>query len=156
LREERKRVTQLEKAITRLRRNPSSSATKAPKGGGQWAGKIARLRKTHHLSQKAMALLVGVSLNTVWLWEQGRTSPRAAQASKIQELSGLSAASLKTRLKKVGLQEGRSKPGRKPGKVAKKPTKKPTKKAKAAKKPAKKAKTAKKPTRKAVKKTAKK
>jgi len=167
LREERKRVAQLEREVAKLLRAPAAS--KPPKSGGgktkasatktsgDWNAKVTRLRKKHKLSQKALAMLLGVSLNTVWMWEQGRTSPRAAQASKIEELLALGDTAIKNRLQKVGLSEGRSKPGRKPGKAsAKKAAKKPAKKAKAAKKPvkkaAKKAKAAKKPVKKAAKK----
>ncbi|MHC4379607.1 MAG: helix-turn-helix domain-containing protein [Planctomycetota bacterium] len=107
---------------------------------------VTKLRKQHGLSQDALGKLLGVGLNTVWLWEQGRTKPRAKQEVAMGELAGLSALALKRRLTAVGLKHGRNKPGRKKGstnavlakkrstgknaakKVAKKTTKKTTKK----------------------------
>jgi len=76
---------------------------------------VTRLRKQHSLSQGALATLLGVGLNTVWLWEQGRTKPRAKQQEAMAELAGLSEAAMKRRLAKVGLKTGRNKPGRKKG-----------------------------------------
>lgn len=112
---------------------------------------VGGLRKKHNLSQGSLAKLLGVGLNTVWLWEQGRTRPRAKQQEGLDEIAGLSGLALKRRLAAVGLSTGRNKPGRKPGSTKAKLAEK-----KAAKKTAKKA-TAKKPTRKkATKKAAKK
>lgn len=117
---------------------------------------VTRLRKQHGLSQGALAKLVGVGLNTVWLWEQGRTKPRAKQEAALTELAGLSALAMKRRLTQVGLQVGRNKPGRKKGSTnavlakkrssAKKTAKKATKK-KAAKKKVRRKATTKKATR---------
>ncbi|MHC4837857.1 MAG: helix-turn-helix domain-containing protein [Planctomycetota bacterium] len=117
LREEKRRVARLEKELARR-------GTGSPAAATDWAGKLAGLRARHDLSQRAVAELLGVSLNTVWMWEQGRSRPRAAQAEGLEELGGLSAAALKRRLKAVGLEEGRAKPGRKPKAAAAKPARK--------------------------------
>jgi transcriptional regulator with XRE-family HTH domain len=83
---------------------------------GTWkASAVSSLRKKHKLSQGALAKLLGVGINTVWLWEQGRNNPRAKQQAGIKELSGLSGLAMRRRLAAVGLSEGRSKPGRKAG-----------------------------------------
>lgn len=168
LREEKKRVKDLERQVAQLSKSLVSGATKtasapaaaASSAKSKWQGStVTNLRKKHQLSQNALAKLLGVGINTVWLWEQGRTNPRAKQQDGILALEDLSGLQIRRRLAKVGLGEGRSKPGRKPGSknkkeaVVKKATKKTTKKV--AKKATKKAvkKVAKKVTRKTAKKT---
>lgn len=114
---------------------------------------VGDLRKQHHLSQGSLAALLGVGLNTVWLWEKGRTRPRVKQQEGLDEVANLSALQLKRRLTAAGIKEGKSKPGRKPGstkavlaakKAKKKPVRKAVKKRVSAKKVARKKKTNKK------------
>lgn len=137
---EQKRVSQLEKELVRLRSAKGLPARKTAaskaKSKVKSAGLIRDLRSKHDLSQRAVSLLTDVSLNTVWLWEQGRTNPRAAQAAKLDTLLKLGPTAMRNRLAKVGLKEGKSKPGRKvgSGKKAKKKTAKRSKKASRAKK----------------------
>lgn len=84
-------------------------------GSARWSpALVKRIRKTHRLSQTALAMMVGVGLNTVYLWEKGLTRPRAGAAARVAELAKASAADVKRRLRKVGLTEGMKKPGRKP------------------------------------------
>ncbi len=137
---EQKRVSQLEQELVRLRSakglpSRKTAASKA-KSKVKSAGLIRDLRSKHALSQRAVSLLTDVSLNTVWLWEQGRTNPRAAQAAKLETLLQLGPTAMRNRLAKVGLKEGKSKPGRKvgSGKKAGKKTAKRAKKASKAKK----------------------
>jgi transcriptional regulator with XRE-family HTH domain len=166
LREEQKRVKDLERQVAQLNKNIQkggaaaakavSAPAAAPAGNKRaWNGStVTNLRKSHQLSQNALAKLLGVGINTVWLWEQNRTSPRAKQQEGIAALCELSSLQIRRRLTKVGLTEGRSKPGRKagsknkPAAVAKKATGKVAKKTKA--------KVAKKTTKKTVRKASKK
>lgn len=97
---------------------------------------VKRIRKTHNLSQTALALMVGVGLNTVYLWEKGLTKPRAAAKARVEELAKADVRDVQRRLRKVGLTEGMKKPGRKPKALAAKAGKSAKKKAKAARKPA--------------------
>ncbi len=76
---------------------------------------VKQIRKRHQLSQTALALMLGVGLNTVYLWEKGITQPRAGARAKIRELSKSGDAEMAKRLRKIGLNEGMKKPGRKPG-----------------------------------------
>jgi len=127
LRVEKKRVQDLQRQITQLEKNirkggssMSAASVAAPatstSSKRNWSGStVTGLRKKHQLSQSALAKLLGVGINTVWLWEQNRTSPRVKQQDGIMELVELSALQVRRRLTKVGLVEGRSKPGRKPG-----------------------------------------
>lgn len=124
---EQKRVNLLEKELVRLRQTKglparTTAAAKA-KTKVKSAGLVRDLRSKHALSQRAVSLLTDVSLNTVWLWEQGRTSPRAAQANQLESLLQLGPAAMRNRLAKVGLKEGKSKPGRKAGSGKKAPKK---------------------------------
>lgn len=124
---EQNRVNQLEKELVRLRKAKGlpakTTASAKAKTKVKSAGVVRDLRSKHALSQRAVSLLTDVSLNTVWLWEQGRTSPRAAQANQLQSLLQLGPTAMRNRLAKVGLKEGKSKPGRKAGSGKKAPKK---------------------------------
>ena len=99
-----------------------SSAAKARNhaAGGRWSPSVVKqLRKRHQLSQTALARMVGVGLNTVYLWEKGLTQPRAGVRARVLRLTRSSAAEVKAGLRKVGLKEGMKKPGRKPKRGAK-------------------------------------
>lgn len=130
---------QIESLTTKLNKVLDQKASPIRAAGSTFlSATVTRLRNQHSLSQGALATLLGVGLNTVWLWEQGRTKPRAKQQEAMTELAGLSAAAMKRRLTKVGLKTGRNKPGRKKGSTnavlakkrstAKKTAKKATKK----------------------------
>ena len=142
LQAERIRVRDLERQVNSLTKQMNRvSAEKAafvPQVRSAFrSSTVGDLRKQHHLSQGSLAALLGVGLNTVWLWEKGRTRPQVKQQEGLDALSAMSALQLKRRLTAAGIKEGKSKPGRKPGstkaklaarKAALKPAKKPTKK----------------------------
>lgn len=91
------------------------SASSARGAAARWSpALIKRIRKSHNLSQTALALMVGVGLNTVYLWEKGLTKPRAAARTRVEALAKADAREVVQRLRKVGLKEGMKKPGRKP------------------------------------------
>ena len=48
---------------------------------------IKTLRKKLHLSQSQLALLIGVSVNTLQNWEQGRREPRGPAKALLQVAS---------------------------------------------------------------------
>ncbi len=52
-------------------------------------GRIANLRARLGLSRNQMATLLGVNANSIYLWEQGKTRPRAAAKAKLMQLRGL-------------------------------------------------------------------
>lgn len=79
---------------------------------------VKQLRKRHQLSQTALARIVGVGLNTVYLWEKGRTQPRAGVRARVQQMTKCNEAQVKALLRKAGLKEGMKKPGRKPKRAA--------------------------------------
>jgi DNA-binding transcriptional regulator YiaG len=91
----------------------------------RWSPSIVKsIRKRNVLSQSALAQMVGVGLNTVYLWEKGVTQPRAGVRARVLELAKANGPEVARRLKKAGLKEGMKKPGRKPGSRAKKAAKK--------------------------------
>ncbi|MDA1259166.1 MAG: helix-turn-helix transcriptional regulator, partial [Planctomycetota bacterium] len=95
------------------------SASSARGAAARWSPAfVKRIRKTHNLSQTALALMVGVGLNTVYLWEKGLTKPRAAARARVEELAKADPRAVMARLRKVGLTEGMKKPGRKPKSAA--------------------------------------
>ncbi len=96
------------KAKTAAKRGPKNVPVK-----GWRKDSVRSTRRMHNLSQNAFAKLVGVGLNTVWLWEKGRTNPRPKQQEAVLELRGLSEIQLGNRLSGLGLSAGKSKPGRK-------------------------------------------
>jgi DNA-binding transcriptional regulator YiaG len=106
---------------------------------------VSSTRRLHDLSQNAFAKLVGVGLNTVWLWENGRTNPRPKQQEAVLALRDLTPRQVGNRLTGLGLAVGKQKPGRK---------KKAPAAAGTARKEVKATKTAKKPAKKAAKKAA--
>jgi DNA-binding transcriptional regulator YiaG len=124
-----------------------SSARVPAKATGWRKDSVRTTRAKHGLSQQAMAKLLGVGLNTVWLWEKGRNNPRTKQQMAILELRELSAVQLANRLAAVGLGEARKKPGRRKASSTKQ---KPSKKRPMARKTGRKATTSKKVSRKKV------
>lgn len=94
---------------------PLAAKARNQTAGGRWSPSVVKqLRKRHQLSQTALAQMVGVGLNTVYLWEKGQTSPRAGVRARVLQLTKASAPEVKARLRKVGLKVGMKKPGRKP------------------------------------------
>ncbi|MFK5956820.1 MAG: hypothetical protein QM477_10290 [Planctomycetota bacterium] len=142
LQAERIRVRDLERQVNALTKQlnkvSSQKSAAVPEVRSTFrSSTVGQLRTQHHLSQGSLAKLLGVGLNTVWLWEKGRTRPRVKQQEGLDSIAAMSPLQLKRRLTAVGLSTGKSKPGRKPGstkaklaakKVAVKPAKKAVKK----------------------------
>lgn len=81
---QRKTIQQLERAMKKLlteagkRREATVQATDEEVQASRiTAGWVARLREKLGLTREEFAALAGVSSNTVYLWESGRTKPRA-------------------------------------------------------------------------------
>lgn len=98
----------------------SAAQARSRTAGGRWSPAVVKqIRKRHQLSQTALARMVGVGLNTVYLWEKGLTHPRAGVRARVLQLAKEGAAEIKARLRQAGLKEGMKKPGRKPKRAAK-------------------------------------
>ena len=106
-------------AIFLLRQKRSILYGKLLKRYGCRKDTVRATRRHHKLSQGAFAKLIGVGLNTVWLWGNGRTTPRPKQQAAVIELRALGSEELSSRLSGIGLSAERQKPGRKKGTPAK-------------------------------------
>jgi DNA-binding transcriptional regulator YiaG len=62
------------------------------------AGGFASLRKKLGMSAAEMGLLLGVSAQSVYHWEAGKSKPRASQLAAIAEVRGMSKRTVASRL----------------------------------------------------------
>jgi DNA-binding transcriptional regulator YiaG len=93
----KKRVTELERLIRRLSMDPAksrSSSAQVPEENPsiqRFSAKgMAAQRKRLGLSAAELGLLLGVSAQSVYHWEQGKSRPRAAQMSAISAVRKMS------------------------------------------------------------------
>jgi DNA-binding XRE family transcriptional regulator len=91
----RRRITDLERDVKRLGRVASRPAPERAEGGEGKDGRsglrfsakgLAAQRKRLGLSAAAMAALLGVSGQSIYKWEEGKTRPRASQLPAIAVL----------------------------------------------------------------------
>ena len=94
----KKKVPALEKTVARLEEEAKQRQLRAVQTGAKATGtKVTRLgprsiasqRKRLKLSQKEFGKLVGVSANTVYLWETGEVSPKEKSRAAIIGLRGM-------------------------------------------------------------------
>lgn len=101
---------------------PLAAKARSRAADGRWSpAAVKQIRQRHKLSQTALARMVGVGLNTVYLWEKGLTHPRAGVRARVLKLTKAGGPEVKALLRKAGLKEGMKKPGRKPGRAARTP-----------------------------------
>ena len=80
-------VERLEKLVSKLTgETPSSDTASKPRFTAKG---FKSLRGRLDLSAEAVGSLLGVSAQTIYSWEAGKSSPRAAQMEKIVALRGL-------------------------------------------------------------------
>jgi len=101
----KRRLTLVESEVNRmvpqlasLRRNvidPRGEEVKKARIGQK---SIASLRKRLKLSRQEFASLVGVSANSVYLWERGEISPRAEARAALLQLRGIGVREARKRL----------------------------------------------------------
>ena len=100
----RDQVATLEKTLSRRSRETASTSSPSPaEAASDGAIRISpKSIKSHrrrlNLSQAQMAKLLGVSTNSVALWESGRTSPRGKNRHAIAQLRQMGAREAKARL----------------------------------------------------------
>jgi DNA-binding transcriptional regulator YiaG len=99
----KKRIASLEAVVRRLGKTaarPVASAKeeKEPQGLRFRADGFASLRKKFGLSAAQMALLLGVSNQSVYHWETGKSKPRAAQLQAIAAVRKLGKKEVAARL----------------------------------------------------------
>ena len=99
----KRRIASLEAVVRRLGKTSDQSATPAkeedePQGLRFRADGFASLRKKFGLSAAQMALLLGVSNQSVYHWETGKSKPRAAQLQAIAAVRKLGKKQVAERL----------------------------------------------------------
>ncbi len=99
----KKRIASLEAVVRRLGKTPARPATPVqpedePQGLRFRADGFASLRKKFGLSAAQMALLLGVSNQSVYHWETGKSKPRAAQLQAIAAVRKLGKKEVAQRL----------------------------------------------------------
>jgi DNA-binding transcriptional regulator YiaG len=99
----KRRIASLEAVVRRLGKTSARSTTPAkeedePQGLRFRADGFASLRKKFGLSAAQMALLLGVSNQSVYHWETGKSKPRAAQLQAIAAVRKLGKKEVAQRL----------------------------------------------------------
>lgn len=99
----KRRIASLEAVVRRLGKTPGRPATPAKeedesRGLRFRADGFASLRKKFGLSAAQMALLLGVSNQSVYHWETGKSKPRAAQLQAIAAVRKLGKKEVAQRL----------------------------------------------------------
>lgn len=99
----KRRIASLEAVVRRLGKTTARSTTPAkqedePQGLRFRADGFASLRKKFGLSAAQMALLLGVSNQSVYHWETGKSKPRAAQLQAIAAVRKLGKKEVAQRL----------------------------------------------------------
>jgi DNA-binding transcriptional regulator YiaG len=89
----KKRIADLESALKKLgkagKRTPAAADESEPQALRFRAGGFASLRQKLGLSAAEMAGLLGVSAQSVYHWESGKSKPRAAQLVAIAQVRKL-------------------------------------------------------------------
>jgi DNA-binding transcriptional regulator YiaG len=99
----KRRIASLEAMVRRLAKTPARPATPAkeddaPQGLRFRADGFASLRKKFGLSAAQMGQLLGVSNQSVYHWEAGKSKPRAAQLQAIAAVRKLGKKEVAARL----------------------------------------------------------
>lgn len=99
----KRRIASLEAVVRRLGKTSAQSASPAkeedePQGLRFRADGFASLRKKFGVSAAQMALLLGVSNQSVYHWETGKSKPRAAQLQAIAAVRKLGKKQVAERL----------------------------------------------------------
>ena len=99
----KRRIASLEAVVRRLGKTPARPDTPAkqedePQGLRFRADGFASLRKKFGVSAAQMALLLGVSNQSVYHWETGKSRPRAAQLQAIAAVRKLGKKEVAQRL----------------------------------------------------------
>jgi len=105
----KRRLSELERTLARLAKGQGERAARRQPGNEAEAGATAQglrfrvagfanLRKKLGLSAAEMGQLIGVSAQSVYHWESGKSRPRAAQLAAIAAVRGLGKREVAARL----------------------------------------------------------
>lgn len=104
---QRKKIAELERQVEKLGKKlgcggsiaiPSADKLEKSRLGVKGIGK---LRAKLGLSRADMAKLLGVNANSIFLWENGKSKPRAAARAKLIALRGMGKRQIKKALKEL-------------------------------------------------------
>ncbi len=102
----KRRAASLEQQLARYEKAGAKTAGAKPAVAEKKARFTAKgfitLRQRLGLTAEAMGALLGVSAQTVYNWEAGGTSPRAAQLAKIVTLRGMGKREVSAIIKQMG------------------------------------------------------
>lgn len=102
----KRRLSELEKALSKAKRvsaKPTNSVDAEPKENLRFrASGFATLRKKLGLSAEQMGKLIGVSAQSVYHWETGKSKPRASQMPSIAQARKLGKRGAAARLAELG------------------------------------------------------
>ena len=104
--EQEKRIAFLQGREKKRIAQPHSE--EAAKGTRFSARSVKAQRERLNLSAADFAKLVGVSMQSIYAWEQGRTRPRLSQRAALVELRGIGRREALARLKMLDSRNGRS------------------------------------------------
>ena len=98
----KRRVTDLEKQLTRVSKKSTIKEVPADAGKVRFSAKgLATHRKRLGLSAVELGVLLGVSAQTVFNWEAGKTKPRQLQLPAIAGLRKMGKRAAKAQLEKL-------------------------------------------------------
>ncbi len=128
---QKKKIFKLEAKLARLVKNTDSNEIALPKPAQLEKSRlgtknIAKLRAKLDLTRAEMATLIGASANSIFLWENGKATPRAAAKAKIIALRGLGKREIKKLL--AGMEKKEAVPAAEAKKGTKKRGRKPSRK----------------------------
>lgn len=102
----KRRIAQLEQQVAKLEKllvkSTPGATPPAPKASVRFGAKgLQKLRQRLDLSAAALGGILGVSGQTIYNWESGKTRPTADQIAKIVILRGMSKAEVQARLQEA-------------------------------------------------------
>ena len=93
------RLTAQVAQLRKQARDPEAKEVQAARFGPKL---IAALRRKLKLTREDFATLVGVSANSVYLWENGQATPRAQSRAALVELRGIGVREARRRVEEAG------------------------------------------------------
>ena len=98
--------------LQRHRQQPTGERTESRNVGARFSPRSVKAQRTRlGLSAEEYGKLVGVSAQTIYFWEQGKTRPRATQFAALLEVRGMGKREAKKRLAVLQTRQDAAAPG---------------------------------------------
>jgi DNA-binding transcriptional regulator YiaG len=88
--DQRRALARLERGVARMREIDARGGRPAATGPGVSPAAVRALRSRMGMTREAFARHLGVSPGSIFLWETGRSRPRAASAARLRQASSSS------------------------------------------------------------------